>query len=92
MDVLSELEEIKVCTDYNIDGKETQQIPYDLSSIESTVQKDFVSWGKKINLIRDYTELPNECKEYVNFIEKYVGVDVNIISVGPDREETIIRY
>jgi adenylosuccinate synthase len=90
-DVLSGFETIKVCTDYKIDGKITTQVPFDTEQSIEPVYMDFAGWKQDICLSRTFDELPEELKDYILFIEKQTGVPVEIISVGPNREQTIIR-
>lgn len=90
-DVMNHLETIKVAVAYEIDGKETADFPYELNDKTKPVYKEFKGWHQDINNIRDFNDFPAELKEYVRFIESETGVPVKIISVGPDREETIVR-
>lgn len=92
LDVLSQFEEINVCNHYKSEGKETSQVPYNLYSVSSTVQKSFKGWNGIIDDITDYSNLPQECKDYVDYIEEYIGVPIKLVSVGPDRLQTIVRY
>lgn len=90
-DVMNTFETIKVATSYIIDGKETTEFPFDSSVDITPVYKEFKGWNCDINSIRDYNEFPQELKDYVEFIEKECETPIAIVSVGPDREETIIR-
>lgn len=91
-DVLNDFETLKVCTAYKVNGKETTQFPYEIcgENIEP-IYKEFKGWNCNINNIRKYEDFPVEFKQYVEFVEQQCGVPVKIISVGPDREETIVR-
>ncbi len=90
-DVLNDFEEIKACVAYKINGEETTQFPFESGTEIEPVYKTFKGWNCDINDVRDYNDFPVEFKEYVAFIENSVGVKVKIVSVGPDREQTIIR-
>lgn len=90
-DVMDEFDTIKAATSYIVDGVETDHVPYDTHAEVTPVYTEFKGWKKKLSDIRKEEELPAEFREYVKFIEDYTGVPVRIISVGPDREETIIR-
>ncbi len=90
-DVLNDFDTIKVATEYIVDGVRTKEFPYEVNEGITPVYKEFKGWKQDINKVRKYNDFPNEFKEYVEFIEKETGVPVKIISVGPDREETIIR-
>lgn len=91
IDVLSGLKEIKVCTEYKYNGKKISysQCGYlELQELKP-VYKTFKGWNKELKGITKLSELPNECKKYIFFIEKFLGVAIKIVSTGPEREETI---
>lgn len=90
-DVLSVFDEIKVCVAYKVDGEETGEIPYNVKAKIEPVYKTFKGWKQDIGKIRNFEDLPDELKTYIAFIEKETGVSFGIISVGPDRSETIVR-
>ena len=89
-DVLCEMDTIKICTAYISDGKEIDYIPFDESNI-MPVYKEFKGWKCDISSATKYNELPAEFKAYVEYIEKETGVSISIISIGPERDKTIIR-
>jgi len=89
-DVLSDLDTIKVCTSYIVDGKETRQFPYSPADV-TPVYKEFKGWKKDITGCTSYAGLPAELKEYIEYIEVETGVPVSIVSVGPERDSTITR-
>ena len=92
-DVLDTFDTIRVCVGYKTeDGKETDFFPlYADQDAITPVYKDFPGWKRDITGCRTFDELPEELKNYVRFIEDETQVPVNIISVGPDRDNTIIR-
>ncbi|MFN4083346.1 MAG: adenylosuccinate synthase [Bacteroidia bacterium] len=91
-DVLSGFEAIDVCQAYNINGEETRQIPYNLNTSDlKPVYKTFKGWHDDITYIKDYDILPENFKNYIAYIEEQIGININVISVGPDREQTIMR-
>ena len=91
-DVLSGFNTIKVCTAYNIDGIETRALPFDLNSENiKPIYKSFKGWTEDISKISKDSDLPIELQDYVSFIEEFVEVPIKLISVGPDRSETIYR-
>lgn len=90
-DVLTGLEKIKVCTKYKINGKITDQLPYDLSQPIEPIYEELPGWGDNICAVNRYDQLPKNLKSYVQFIEKNTGVPVKIISVGPAREQIVVR-
>ncbi|MES2387910.1 MAG: adenylosuccinate synthase [Bacteroidota bacterium] len=92
-DVLNIFEEIKVCTAYKLaDGSETDRLPYDLTAENpEPVYTTLAGWNCSLDGINTYDDLPGALKEYVLFIEKAVGIPVQLISTGPDRVQTIMR-
>lgn len=90
-DVLDDFDTINVAVAYNVDGKETEHMPYDTFAKIEPVYKSFKGWKKDLTSIRKEEELPFEFMNYVRFIEKELHVPIKIISLGPDRDQTIIR-
>lgn len=90
-DVLNSFEELKVAVAYKVDGVETTEFPYESCARIEPVYKTFKGWNCDINSVRRYEDFPAELKAYVEFIEKETGVHISIVSVGPDRAETIMR-
>jgi adenylosuccinate synthase len=90
-DVLSGFQSVKVCVAYNIKGEETSEIPFENDAPLQPVYLEFPGWNEKISTIREYSKLPKNLKQYIGFIEKQTGVPVTMVSVGPDRKETIFR-
>jgi adenylosuccinate synthase len=90
-DVLDTFDSIKVATAYKVNGELSQSIPFDMDSTIEPIYKEFKGWNTSIANIRKHEDLPVNFKNYVEFIEKEMGIPISIISVGPDREETIIR-
>lgn len=93
VDVLSGLPELKICTSYLLDGKEITEFPFNPEDI-ARVDPQYISmptWGDDITGIREYDDLPINTKNYVEKIEELLGVRVSIVSVGPERSQTIFR-
>jgi len=90
-DVLSGLETFKVAIAYIIDGQRTETVPFTYEGNIELDYKEFKGWSQDITGVKSYNDFPVELKEYVEFIEKETGVSVSIVSVGPDRDETIVR-
>lgn len=90
-DCLDDFKTIKVCTSYKVDGAETDQVPFDIAAKIDPVYTEFPGWKKDLTGIRKESELPQEFKNYIKFMEDYLGVPISIISLGPDREATIER-
>ena len=93
MDVMDGFKEIKVCTSYKINGKETIVFPLCLDEVENVepVYTTLPGWDKDISGMTTWDELPATAKSYIEFIEDYLGVKFTIISTGPKRKETIVR-
>ena len=90
-DVMDDFDVVKVATAYKVGGEVVDHLPYELNDEIEPVYTEFKGWKTPISGIRKYEDFPAEFKAYVEFIEEQTGVPVKIISVGPDREETIIR-
>jgi len=90
-DIMSGFETIKVCTSYNIEGREQVELPFDNSAAIDPVYSELPGWKEDITGIRDFAGLPENLRKYVEFIERLTGLPVTIISVGPDRNSTIFR-
>jgi len=90
-DVMSGFESIKICTDYKIDGEICHELPFNIDSIIEPVYTVVKGWEEDISGQRDFNKLPLPLKNFIEFIENQTGVPVTIVSVGPDREETIFR-
>jgi adenylosuccinate synthase len=91
-DVLNTFEEINVCVAYSIDGNKTEYFPYDATV--SNIEPIYISmkgWNCSTEQINDFEELPTELKSYISFIENAVGVPITIVSLGPDRAQTIMK-
>jgi len=91
LDVLDEQAEIPVCISYKIDGKETQQIPAQISGFEKIepVYRKLPGWQTSTFGVDNYDQLPENAKRYLEFVEKESGAKVGIVSTGPDREQTM---
>lgn len=90
-DVLDTIDTIKVAVAYEVDGKVTDRIPYDTYAEITPVYKDFKGWKRDLTKVTAEEDLPFEFMNYVRFIEKEIGIPIKIISLGPDRDQTIIR-
>jgi adenylosuccinate synthase len=88
-DVLTHLDTLQVCTAYKINGRETDELPFDINAPIEPVYRQMPSWNKDLTGITKKDELPAELLDYVAFIEKEAGVPVSHVSVGPDREQII---
>jgi adenylosuccinate synthase len=88
-DVLTGFDSLKVCTAYKINGKESQELPYDIRQAVDPVYREMPPWNTDITGMRTRGELPEEFLSYIDFIEKEVKVPVTVVSVGPDRKQFI---
>ena len=91
-DVLDTFETIQVCTHYIIDGETYDYLPYDIVSTEVTpVYTELKGWNKDLTALRSMDDAPQEFLDYIKYLEGELNVPIGIVSVGPDREQTIIR-
>jgi adenylosuccinate synthase len=90
-DVMSGFDSIKICTSYRINGKECTEIPFNNDAEIVPVYTEIKGWQEEISSIKKYDKLPEALKHFIGFIENETGVPVTMVSVGPDREETIFR-
>jgi adenylosuccinate synthase len=90
-DVLDAFDTIKVAVKYKVNGELTETLPYDTYAKIEPVYKEFKGWLRDLSKVTKEDDLPFEFMNYVRFIEKEVGVPIKIISLGPDRSQTIIR-
>jgi adenylosuccinate synthase len=90
-DVLTDFNSIKICTSYKINGEPAIELPFEHDAVIEPVYTEFEGWNKDISAIRDFKKLPESLKAYINFIEVQTSLPVVIVSVGADRQETIIR-
>lgn len=90
-DVLNDFDTIKACVKYTINGKETMAMPFDASEEAKPIYKEFKGWKCDISACTKESDLPKELMDYIKFVEDFVGVPVKMVSVGPDREATIVR-
>lgn len=91
-DVLDSFETIKACVAYKIDGEETNEFPFDICEEVEPVYVEMPGWKVDMTKMVSEDEFPEEFNAYLAFLEEELGVPVKIVSVGPDREQTIVRY
>ena len=90
-DILDELEELKVCNSYKINGKEINYVPFQMNKVDiEPVYKSFAGWQKDITAITEFDVLPAEMKIYIDYLNKFLGVPVKYISNGPGRDQLVI--
>lgn len=91
-DVLDEFETIKAGIAYKIDGKETEEFPFDIEDNLEPVYVELPGWKTDLTKIQSENEFPEELNAYLDFLESELEVPIKIVSVGPDRKQTIFRH
>jgi adenylosuccinate synthase len=91
-DVMDTFDTIKACVAYKIDGEEVEQFPFDLNDGAEPVYVELAGWKTDMTKMQSEDEFPEEFNAYLNFLEEELEVPIKIVSVGPDRDQTIIRY
>ena len=90
-DILDELDELKVCNSYKINGKAIDYVPFQMNKVDiEPVYQSFAGWKKDITAITDFDALPAEMKTYIDYLNKFLGVPVKYISNGPGRNQLVI--
>ena len=92
IDCLGYLDEIKVCTGYEIDGNVTTDFPVpSLLDQAKPVYETLPGWKCDLRGITDYSQFPQAAKDYVDFLERHIGYPITIVSTGPKRHEIALR-
>jgi adenylosuccinate synthase len=89
VDVLSDLGDIMVCDSYAYQGKQTDEFTVEFDHSWSTNLKKFPSWNN--HAFNKYDEFPVQLKDYITYIEERTKVPVNLVSIGPERDRTILK-
>ncbi len=91
LDVLSELPELKICTAYEIDGRRVTNFPSHVDDLRRAVPvlETVPGWQKDITDVRQMADLPQAARSYLDRLSQLIGRPVEVVSVGPDREQTI---
>jgi len=90
-DVMDNFESIKIATAYKVNGEITNSMPFEIDVPIEPIYKDFPGWKTNISNLKNENELPEKLMQYIKFIETETGVPIKIVSVGPNRDATIIR-
>ena len=91
-DVLSGFEQIKVCTHYEYNGKKIAHLPFDIDAkYVKPVYETLEGWQEDLTGIKGANELPNALNQYIEYLEKHLEVPITVVSVGPDRTQTLFR-
>lgn len=89
-DVLDTFDEIEVCTHYIVDGERMDYLPYDIVNMNVIpVYEKIKGWNTDLTQLTDFANAPNELKAYVSYLEQKLEVPVKVVSVGPDRSQTL---
>ena len=91
-DVLDTFENIKACVAYKINGEEVTEFPYSIDGEIEPIYVELPGWQTDMTKMKSEDEFPEEFNAYLSFLEEELQVPIKIVSVGPDREQTIIRY
>ena len=91
-DILSIFDSIKICTHYEIDGHKVTEFPYDVNDVVLVpIYIEMPGWKEDLTKLRRYEDSPQELKNYVLYLEKELNVPITLVSVGPDREQTLLK-
>ncbi|MBO4943709.1 MAG: adenylosuccinate synthase, partial [Muribaculaceae bacterium] len=91
-DVLDDFDEVKACTAYRVNGELTDKMPYSLDGVDlEPVYTSLPGWKTDMTGMKSESEFPKEFTDYIKFLEKELETPIAIVSIGPDREQTIIR-
>jgi adenylosuccinate synthase len=92
LDVLDSFNEINICTGYKLGSEVLKTVPTELSQLEKIepIYETFPGWQTDISNIREFNNLPENCKNYLKAIETFLNVPIKIVSVGPEREQTFV--
>ena len=91
MDCLNTFPRIELATEYDVKGAMTKKLSYDLANDIKPIYTTLKGWNQNINDIKEFDKMPFEVKDYIDFIETYLGVPVTMLSTGPEREALIVR-
>ena len=92
-DVLSGFKTIKVCTEYNYKGDIIKHFPYNIDPENVTpIYTEFEGWDEDLTKMSQENQIPEALNNYIEFLEKELEIPITIVSVGPDRKQTIFRH
>jgi adenylosuccinate synthase len=92
LDVLSQLDEVKICTAYDIDGERTTVFPSHVRELAKAqpVYSTLPGWKRDISTLRRLSDFPKEARAYLDTLSEILGLPIWLVSIGPDREQTIL--
>ena len=89
-DVLSSFDKIKVCTHYKINGEVIDYLPFDINDVEiEPIYEELQGWNCDLTKLQSFEESPQALKDYVSYLENALEVPITVVSVGPDRTQTL---
>ena len=93
LDVVSNMQEVSVCTAYELDGERIDYFPHDVETLSrcKPVLEEFPGWELDMDAVNEYEDLPENARKYIDFLEERMGVRTTFISTGPERSSTILR-
>ncbi|MCL1933323.1 MAG: adenylosuccinate synthase [Candidatus Azobacteroides sp.] len=91
-DVMDDFDTINLCVAYQINGVETEDFPFEINDLTRPIYAELPGWKTDMTKMQSENEFPEEFNAYLSFIEEVLGVKVKMVSVGADREQTIVRY
>ena len=91
-DVLDDFDTIKACIAYKVNGEEIDYFPYDINEGIEPIYAELPGWKTDMTKMTSEDEFPEEFKAYITFLENELETPIKIVSVGPDRDQTIVRY
>ncbi len=93
LDTLSGFDQLSICTAYTVDGTRLDEFPAEVDLLERVrpIYESLPGWSEDITSVRTFADLPQTARDYVLRIEELIGATVSIVSVGPDRSQTIFR-
>jgi adenylosuccinate synthase len=89
-DVLSDFDEVNICTDYSTSTGITREVPYHTHASITPILKTLPGWGS-LTGITEWHELPETFRNFIGFIEDYLELPITAVSIGPDRQQTLWR-
>lgn len=91
-DVLNAFETIKACVGYELkSGESVDELPYNLYDIKQPIYEEVKGWNQNLQVVDTFDKFPSELNDYISFLETKIGIPINLVSIGPDRTETIMK-
>ena len=91
-DILNDFDTVEACTEYDVNGTKSRQLPYDLcNTVIKPVYHKLCGWKTDLRAFNSYDDLPETFLGYLNFLEEYLGTDITMISTGPEREKLLFK-